>query len=88
MLQDLIKAIAEHVSPIRGNLALRVARLVHHYRLDNPSQWGNAYFRCPKCGQASDCTGHETPGDIECDHCGEALGTEHMTISEGWVEGL
>lgn len=95
-VKALVKAIAEDSSPIRGRVALALARLLHEARLDSSDQWGCLYFRCPECDQARDCGEADEfveeyllSGRLGCDSCSEcegALRVDDLRISEGWVE--
>lgn len=89
-VKALIRSFSASGEAIRGELALGVAWLCRATKLDSPGQWGNAYFRCPGCGQARDCDGHEDWSQriiaiCECEH---ELGIEDLVISEGWVDRL
>jgi hypothetical protein len=73
---------------IEGHAALAFAKLCHVAGLDKPGQWGNAYFRCPNCGEAWDCTGSEDWKEefqLACE-CDFDLTIEDLRISEGWLE--
>ena len=71
----------------RGEQALWVARLNHAAGYDGPCQWGNAYFRCPECHRAYDCTGDENWDALslscECEH---DYNVSNLRISEGWLD--
>lgn len=58
-LLDLIASLRRESEAITGDVAFGLAFLLHEMKLDSPGQWGNAYFRCPKCGNARDCDGDE-----------------------------
>jgi len=70
-----------------GEQALWVARLFHAVKLDGPSQWGCAYFRCPECRRAYDCTGDENWDclSLSCE-CGHDYDVSDLRISEGWLD--
>ena len=74
---------------ITGFAALCFARLCHAVGLDIPEQWGHAYFRCPTCGWARDCTGEEDwdrlclTSNCSCEH---DFTVDDLVISEGWLE--
>lgn len=91
-VKDLIRTLAASGGLIRGELALGVAWICHATEIDEPGQWGNAYFRCPDpdCGQARDCDGNEDwaiYGVAICE-CGRELRIDDLLISEGWAERL
>ena len=84
--------------PITGRTAMSVASLVYLAGLDHSTQRGNAYLRCPACGEGVyDLQGGErfnanTVQDrqgnfLSCD-CDHDYMLEDLRISEGWVEEL
>lgn len=78
----ILAAVLTGPRPICGERALMAARVIHAAGLElSPAQWGNAYFLCPACGQARDCTGSES-----CPDCDADMGLADLRISEGWVE--
>lgn len=86
-LLRLISGLAGPDGLISGPIALGLAVLCNAMVLDDEDrQWGNAYFRCPSCGQATDFEGRIERS--ECSHCGEAMGIEGLRLSEGWVQSL
>lgn len=94
----VIRCVGRGLPAIHGRLALELARLIHMLALDSPTQWGNAYLRCPGCKRATDCDGdeawdgHYSPNGIfcvaECLGCERPLQLEDLRISEGWVDWL
>jgi hypothetical protein len=82
-------------APITGTAALLVARLFHLLGWDSPGQWGCAYFLCPECKAARDCTGKENwdtdsvewcRGEWRDEPCDHVFEIADLRISEGFVE--
>lgn len=85
-----VRKLVEMRIPLKGPVALCLAEHFHRLGMDSPGQWGNAYFRCPECDEARDCTGEEEwdePFQVFCD-CYCELSEEDLQISEGWAERL
>lgn len=84
--KQLVRKLREIKVPMTGAIAFALAHHFHSAGMDSHCQWGNAYFLCPDCDHATDCSNDFE--DPYCFHCGAYLTVEHMRISEEWVERL